>query len=201
MAIGGEKYMTREEIFRYTDIAQRHIFWVDPAEVEARLEAVPNIADAQVYIGWPPDMVQIIVTEREPALTWEQGQRVWVDINGIVMKQREDRPDLLRIVVPGATEPIDAGAHIPQSIVDGALYLRSRHPNIEVLLYDSVKGLGYHDGNGWTVWFGSGGDMDTKLLNYYAIVETIQDSVQPGEIRMEDPDRPWYTILWGKTNE
>lgn len=196
VAIGGEKYLSREEIFRYSDIAQRHIFWIDPDEVEKRLESVPNIADASVLVGWPPDMVQILVTEREPALTWEEGVRVWVDVNGIVMKQREDRPDLLRVVVPNAQDPIGVGQRIPQTTVDGALFLKKRYPNIDVLLYDSVKGLGYHDGRGWTVWFGSGGDMETKLLVYNYLVAEIYPAVQPGEIIMTDPDRPYYTVLW-----
>ncbi len=199
VAIGGEKYMSPEEIFRFSDVAQRHIFWVDAADVEARLESVPNIADASVYVGWPPDMVQIIVTEREPALVWEQSVRVWVDLNGIVMKQREDRTNLLRIVVPNAEEPITVGERIPPTIIQGALYLRGRHPNIDVLLYDSLKGLGYHDGRGWTVWFGTGEDMATKLLTYNALVAEIIDEVQPGEIVMADPDRPYYTVLWRKS--
>ncbi len=196
MAIGGEKYLSREEIFRYSDIAQKHIFWVDPAEVEKRLKSVPNIADADVLVGWPPDMVQIVVVEREPALTWEQGVRVWVDVNGIVMKQREDRPELLRILYQNAADPISVGDRIPQTIVDGALQLRQRYANMDVLLYDPLKGLGYYDGRGWTVWYGTGEDIDTKLLVYDSIVAKIYPGVQPGEIVVADPDRPYYTVLW-----
>jgi len=200
VAIGGEKYIPREEVFRFSDIARRHIFWVDPVEVEARLESVPNIADATVLVGWPPDMVQILVVEREPALIWEQGVRVWVDVNGIVMMQREDRPGMLRIVVPNAEEPVSVGQRIPKTIVDGALQLRQRYPRVDVLLYDSRKGLGFHEADGWTVWFGAGDDMETKLLVYRAIVAEITDEVQPGEINVVDPDRPVYTQLWRKTS-
>lgn len=201
VAIGGEKYLTREEIFRESDIALKHIFWIDAGDVEARLKQIPNIADAHVTIGWPPNMVQIIVTEREPALIWEQSARVWVDVNGIVMMQREDRPDLLRILVPDATEPLSAGARIPQALVDGALYLRSRYPNIDHLLYDSVKGLGYDDGRGWTVWFGNGSEMSVKLLVYNAIVSSIEaQGLHPGEVFVGDPDRPYYTLLSSETN-
>jgi hypothetical protein len=199
VAIGGEKYLTREEIFRFSDVAQQHIFWIDPVEVETRLESVPNIAEANVYTGWPPDMLQIVVVEREPALIWEQGIRVWVDVNGIVMTQREDRTDLLRVVVPNADESISVGERIPQSIVDGALYLHKRQ-NISVLLYDPVKGLGHHNPSGWTVWFGTGEDMDTKLLVYNELVTEIRGVLQPGEIFMNDPDRPFYTVLWYETN-
>jgi hypothetical protein len=194
--IGGEKYVSREEIFRYSDIARRQIFWIDPQDVEARLKAVPNIADASVLIGWPPDMVQIVVTEREPALTWEQGVRVWVDVNGIVMKQREDRPDLLRVVVPDATDPIGVDERIPQVIVNGALFLKKRYPDIDVLLYDSTNGLGYHDGRGWTVWFGTGENIETKLLVYNQLIADIWPDTQPGDVYMNDPDRPFYTVLW-----
>ena len=77
-----------------------------------------------------------------------------------------------------------------------ALALRYRYPNIDVLLYDAMKGLGYHDGRGWTVWFGTGEDMDTKLRVYNALVAEIVSRVQPGEIVMSDPDRPYYTVLW-----
>ncbi len=196
VAIGGERYMTREEIFRHSEIARRHIFWIDPADVEQRLKTVPNIADAQVLIGWPPDMVQIVVVEREPALIWEQQIRVWVDVNGIVMKLREDRPDLLRIVVPDAEEPIEVGQRIPRSVVNGALQLKQRYTEISVLLYNPLKGLGYRDTRGWTVWFGAGEDIDAKLLVYNALVDAIYPTTQPGEIDMSDPDRPTFTVLW-----
>jgi hypothetical protein len=198
VAIGGEKYVSREEIFRDSSIAQQHVFWIDPADVKRRLEAVPNIAQADVLIGWPPNLVQIVVVEREPALTWEQGVRVWVDVNGIVMKQREDRPDLLRIMYQNAPDPISVGERIPQTIVDGALQLRRRSPALAVLLYDPMKGLGYRDSTrGWTAWFGTGEDIDTKLLVYEALVDKIvADKVQAGDIILTDPDRPYYTVLW-----
>ncbi len=196
VAIGGERYLTREEIFRFSEIAQRHIFWIDPADVEARLESVPNIANAEVLIGWPPDTVQIVVVEREPALIWEQQIRAWVDVNGIVMKQYEDRPDLLRVVVQNADEAISDGQRIPRPVVDGALQLKRRYPEISVLLYDSLKGLGHRDTRGWTVWFGTGEDISTKLLVYNALVGQIYPDIQPGEINMSDPDRPTFTVLW-----
>jgi hypothetical protein len=71
---------------------------------------------------------------------------------------------------------------------------------VDVLLYDSQKGLGFHEGDGWTVWFGTGDDMETKLLVYHALVAEITDEVQPGEISVVDPDRPVYTELWRKTS-
>lgn len=213
MAVSGEsgqqlKYLLPEEVFRYSELAQQRVFWVDPEDVEARLEQVPNIAKASVYVGWPPNMIQIEVIEREPALVWQQGGvRVWVDVRGNVMKLREDRSDLILVNVANATEPVDAGSHIPKAVVDGVIALRGIGSGIEVLnpnpvplrelIYDPIKGLGYEDSRHWTVWFGDGDNMDVKLMVYEQVVERIlTENIQPEEIVMSDPDRPYYRIWW-----
>src|SRR5687767_12025459 len=33
IAVGGMKYLTKEEIFAYADIANVHIFWINPEQV------------------------------------------------------------------------------------------------------------------------------------------------------------------------
>jgi hypothetical protein len=75
ISVGGTHYLTPPEIFERSGVANMHIFWVDPAAVEAQLEADPSVAHANVEVGWPPYMVQITITEREPALIWEQSGR------------------------------------------------------------------------------------------------------------------------------
>ena len=80
IAVGGLKYMSSNEIFSLTNVTNMHLFWVDPVQVRADIMRSPTIADAQVRVGWPPNMVQIIITEREPALVWEQaGTANWID--------------------------------------------------------------------------------------------------------------------------
>ena len=97
--LAGCSYMSSNEIFTLTNVTNMHIFWVDPEQVRADILRSPTVADAQVRVGWPPNMVQIIITEREPALVWEQaGTANWIDLQGRVMRQREDRPDLLRVL-------------------------------------------------------------------------------------------------------
>lgn len=204
IAVGGVTYLTREEVFRFSGISQQHIFWVDADAVESQLKANNNIADAEVRVGWPPNMVQIIVRERDPVLTWEQGSdRVWVDINGLVMYQRVDRPDLLRIVydpsVPENQIPITPNTHMDTEIIHGALLLKSRLTSIDVLLYHPTKGLGWRDPRGWMAWFGIGDNMEMKARVYEALVVYNIDAVQFAEINIADPDNPVYTILWRKS--
>jgi cell division septal protein FtsQ len=198
IAVGGLTYMTKEEVFALTDIANVHIFWVDPEEVRRSLLRSATIADAEVRIGWPPHMVQIIVEERQPALVWEQnGVATWIDLQGRVMRQRADDPDLLRIQamnLPDAT----LGQTVPIDVVTGALQLRSMYPNIDVLHFDANDGLGYMDGRGWEVWFGIGTDMPEKILIYNAIVDDLlARGIFPYVVNLANPDAPYYSVSQG----
>lgn len=201
VAVGGLQYLTKEEVFALADIANTHIFWVDPQTVRQSILRSPTVADARVDVGWPPNMVQIIVEERQPALVWEQsGVATWIDIQGRIMQQREDRPELLRISREVATgeiaSPLGPNDRLDVNIVNGALQLKSLYPNITVLRYHPDKGLGFADERGWGVWFGTGIDMPQKILVYDAIVADLQSrGIQPGEINVSNLDSPFYSRL------
>jgi len=114
-------------------------FLVDPAQIAVQLEQDPAIAHASVEVGWPPNQVQISITEREPALIWEQsGVRVWVDVRGRVMALRQDVAGLVRVVVQkpsknvhlgpcplqGMDEVLGPGSCVDADIVAGALQFK-----------------------------------------------------------------------------
>ena len=202
IAVGGLQYLTKEEVFALTDTANMHIFWVDPAEVRANLLRTPSIAEAEVHVGWPPNMVQIVIEERQPALIWEQsGVATWLDLQGRVMQLREDRSDLLRIVTDEGVGdgPPAPNVQLETGIVGGALQLRSLFPNIERLRYHPEKGLGYNDGRGWEVWFGTGTNMPDKILVYDALVDNLLSrGIQPAEIVVANPHAPFYAVVGGR---
>ena len=192
IAVGGQSYIPKEEIFKDSGLVNKHLFWVDPQEVEARLEESSAIADAQVYVGWPPNMISLVITEREPALVWQEGEiRVWVDVNGTIMFQRETRADLLLIKNTDDTYVFDPSQPLDRDIIAGALQLHSMYPNIESLTYDRLKGLGYEDGRNWTVWFGVGTNMEIKAKVYDTIVR-VNNGVAFREIDVSDPDHPYF---------
>jgi POTRA domain, FtsQ-type len=212
--VGGTRYLTPAEIFERSALANVHIFWVDPVAVETKLEADPAIANASVEVGWPPNMAQITITEREPALIWEQsGQRVWVDVRGRVMALRTDLPSLVRVIVEkpskqsragkcplmGVDEVLGPGSCIDTDIVAGALQFKALYPNVTEMVYDPNRGLGFHDGNGWVLWFGDGTYILTKMAVYHRMVEeVIGRGIQPIEFDVSDPDAPVYTAAPGK---
>lgn len=202
ISVRGQQYMTVEEVFTYADIANYHIFWVNPEQVRKNIMRYPSVADAKVTIGWPPNMVSIELEEREPILSWEQNDTVfWVDIQGNKMDVREDRPDLIRIVVNDPLVPIPLGqdGKLDTDIVYGAIQLYDLRPDVPAWQYDPVKGLGFRNSNGWDVWFGVGTGMEEKMKIYETLSsDIIARGIQVSEVNIANPDAPYYIVLFGR---
>lgn len=195
-AIGGTEYLTVSDVYTIAGVDSWHLFWIDPADVRVRLMDYPTIADATVQTGWPPNMVQIVIEEREPALVWEQaGVAVWIDLQGRVMSKRADIDGLPRVVADSLeADPLGPNMRLPVDVVSGALQLHLLKPEIPFLRYHPNKGLGYNDPGGWEAWFGSGANMSEKLLIYNAIVARAQPELgaQLNEVNVGSPDAPVY---------
>lgn len=195
IGVSGLKYLRVEDVFRRTGVADMHVFWIDPEDVRDNLLEWQVIADAQVVVDWPPQMVRVSVTEREPALIWEQdGIEAWVDVNGhVLMSPPVERPDLLRIVTQNIDQAISINDRIPIDVVIGARQLRELIPETAVLRYDPIKGLGFVADTGAFVWFGSGHDMAMKILIYESLKRELEaQGVTPGEVNLVNPDAPFY---------
>ncbi|MBK8022094.1 MAG: FtsQ-type POTRA domain-containing protein [Chloroflexi bacterium] len=196
IAVGGLRYMTASEIYDLTNIVGLHAFWIDPAHVRQDLLRSPTIADAQVIVGWPPDLLTILISEREPALVWEQGgQVVWIDVNGRVMRLREDRPELLRVQADEVlASPVEGSIGV--EVIGGALQLQALLPAGTTLRYHPDLGLGYNDQRGWLVWTGTGTGMAEKLRIVEAIASDVGSrGARAVEINVVNPDAPHVATL------
>ncbi len=194
--VGGLRTMRADEIYQLTDVIGLHAFWLDPAAIRADILRSPTIADVEVIIGWSPELLTLIISEREPALVWEQaGAALWVDVNGRVMRQREDRPGLLRI----QTDPVvdgEPGTEVGVAVVAGALQLQELLPSGMVLHFHPDNGLGYDDPRGWTAWLGTGTGMAEKLRILEAIADDLDKrSVRADTVNLVNPDAPHVTTL------
>jgi cell division septal protein FtsQ len=181
-------------VYSLSGVDGMHIFFVDPAEVQANLLRSPTIASAQVFVDWGDPFVRIVVQEREPALIWEQaGVTIWVDIHGRIMRQREQQGNLLRVSVDTLMDGPPQG-EIDPAIVGGAVQLHALVPEIMQLRYHPDYGLGYNDPRGWEVWFGTGTDMPDRMQVYRALIEDLVTSgIQPRAVFAMSPHRVWYT--------
>ncbi|MEM7118732.1 MAG: hypothetical protein AAF614_40315, partial [Chloroflexota bacterium] len=84
---------------------------------------------------------------------------------------------------------------VPQEVLAGALQLRELRPNIERLYYRPAGGLSYEDGRGWRVYFGTGSDMQQKLVVYETIVEDlVARGLSPSYISVSNQKKPYYAI-------
>ena len=202
--VGGVRYVPADEIFTNSGIAGDHILCVDPREVEQNVAQSPSISSAQVVAQWPARVI-IFVREREPALVWEQGgERYWVDVNGNLMRLRQDLPNLVRVVnegeaipfsCPGPGCPVGSKVTVNPAVVLGAQQLKTLRSNIDMLYYDPVRGLSYQDGRGWRGYFGIGTNMDLKLVIYETLVDNLQQrGITPIYIDVSNPDAPFYYV-------
>ncbi|MCK6580484.1 MAG: hypothetical protein L6Q98_20520 [Anaerolineae bacterium] len=196
ITVGGLRYMTANEIYALTNVVGLHAFWIDPAAVRRDLLNSPTIADAQIIVGGPPELLTILIAEREPALVWEQGgQAVWIDVNGRVMRQREDRPELVRVQADAVlTSPVEA--EVTVETVAGALQLQTLLPTGITLRYHPDRGLGYNDSRGWLVWLGTGTGMAEKLRILESIAADLNArGIRAFEVSLVNPDAPHVATL------
>ncbi len=193
--LGGASLVPGEEIYAESGLARQHIFWVDPAEAQKRIAAIPGIAAAQVSVKWP-NAVTVIVQERAPVVMWMEGeQKWWVDARGLKFKSRGDLPGLLPITVDDAPSgaPLSADRPAPVEAIQGALRLKQLRSNIELLHYDSLRGLSYQDGRDWRGYFGVGLNMEQKLVVYETLVDNLlARGIHPTMISVENPLAAYY---------
>ncbi|MEK7324247.1 MAG: FtsQ-type POTRA domain-containing protein, partial [Chloroflexota bacterium] len=79
ISLEGAMYVPGEEIYNASGVNNVNILWLDPAQIQTGLEAVPGIKSAVVEAHWP-NSVYVKVIENEPVLAWSQGgQTMWVD--------------------------------------------------------------------------------------------------------------------------
>ena len=200
--VRGLEYLTTEEVFAFADVANFHLFWLDPEAVRDNILRSLSIADATVELGWPPDMVNIQIEERQPVLIWsESGVDTWVDLQGRMMTARADLLGLIQINanVGAFDEPLTDGRQLDEDIVFGALQMQELMPEITSLDYNPIHGLGWTNTEGWQIWMGSGTGMGEKIKIYQALAQNlISRGIQPGEVNISNPDAPIYSVLWGR---
>ena len=180
------------EIVQASDLTNRHVFAADPNEAAAQINALPGVISTTVTLHWP-NKVHITVAEEAPIAVWDQGgEQFWIDDSGHLIPARVRTVGLLQIQseFSNALEAID---FIPIDVLEGALQLRELRPNIDYLYYRPAGGLSYVDGRGWRVYFGTGLDMEQKLIVYESMVsDLIARGQTPEYISVSNQERPYY---------
>jgi hypothetical protein len=196
--IHGAAFMSEALIRSIVQVDDRPVFFVDPDEIAAQLETYPEIANAEVAINWPNSVV-IDVDERTPLIAWDDGGRKWwLSNDGVAFLEREAMPGMVVVV---SDEPVleiqeDPLAQvIDPEILRCAAELGALLPDAGILRYDRENGLVLEDARGWTVYFGSEGDMAQKVRVYIHIGEWLETQYQqPSMVSVVEPGSPYYSL-------
>jgi hypothetical protein len=190
----GVRYVDLDRVYAVSGLHGSHILWVNPAQAtEKLLQAEPNIKHADIKIVWPAKIL-VTIEEYEPTILWQQGgAENWITSDGKVVAALTSRPDLLPIIADAPAEPLTVGGSVPPAAVEGAILLKALRTNIESLHYDPINGLSYQDGRGWRGYFGTGANMEHKLLVYETLVADLETrGIHPQYILVVDPESPVY---------
>ena len=204
------------EIVEASELAGAHIFSADPGIAAQNIMRVPGVISATVTLQWP-NLVTIAVAENKPVARWVEGeQSFWVTTGGALIPARAGNDALVEIasdiplpepapltaeaegeagemVVPAVNSTEPRADFVPQDVLEGALLLQELRPNIERLYYRPGTGLSYEDGRGWRVYFGTGSDMNQKLVVYEKIVATLLErGLTPMYISVANQEKPSY---------
>ncbi len=190
--VQGNTVVTADEVYAASELEGMSIFWVNPNEVTARVEALPNVKSARVRLRLPARVV-ITIEERTPELVWQTGDaRWWIDAEGIVVPPRADLPDALTIIDTDA-QPVSPGQQIDPSILAAARSLRRLLPELPVMHYSRATGISFTTREGWPVYLGDGQDMDAKLSILVALrKDLLARGVSPEFIDVRFVERPFY---------
>ncbi len=188
----GARSVPEPEIVEASGLEGSHIFSADPTDAAANIQNVPGVVSATVTLKWPNE-VNIQIGEETPVAIWNQaGKTYWINEHGQLLPARSAVPGLL-LIESENTEPATDNGYIPTLVLEGALQLQELRPNIDHLFFLPETGLSYQDGRGWRVHFGSGQDMEQKLVVYETIVDDLLGrELDISYISVRDQYKPFY---------
>lgn len=217
VSLSGSQRVSADEIIGSLSVGGSPIVEVVPADIEKSILATfSEIASANVSVTLP-NIINVVVTEREPVIAWLNDNQVtkWIDKDGYGFQPRGDSTGLLAVHSVGEpphplgwvdtnsityVNPTEADTSVKPSVDPAFVHavdkLSTILPEGTNLLHDPETGLGWNDPNGWQVYFGSDSEkIDLKLAEYETIVSSIlAQNLHPVMISMEFLHAPYYRL-------
>jgi hypothetical protein len=194
----GNKLLSSAQARSMAQVDGNLIFIIDPQQVVDQLMQHPEVLSAEVDISWP-NQVEIQVVEREPVVAWDDADRAWwISADGVAFIQHGIWPDLVKVKAEEPVLNVFEDPLVPvikPDVLSAAVTLRANLPEIEILNYDSVYGLGIEDGEGRKIYFGVDGDMTVKVRMYQQIAEQLSArNLHRVSIFLMDQNHPFYRV-------
>lgn len=191
--IGGVQRIALERVYQISGVGGRSIFLVRPAEVAARIEQEPGIAEVDVYVRLP-NQVLIDVREHVPVVAWHSiTTTVWLTADGTEVPQTGALPPMQLSDRTGLA--VDESRARWRRVLPDILALHRALPQVTELYYGQLEGLYFRAPEGWTVWLGDGGQVAQKIaLLQSAGREIATQGAQPEviDLRFSESKALWW---------
>lgn len=161
--IQGADRIPADEIYAASQMEGVNIFQIHAGRTAKRVKQVPGVADAAVYLRLPHEAT-IIVWEENPIVIWQKaGTTIWVAANGAPVPPRGPAP-ALKLIDP--TAAAGEGERLRPQVLADLKALQDAGLETNEVYYGAREGLYFRSPDGWTVYLGHEGPMDTKLAAF-----------------------------------
>ncbi|MBV9597689.1 MAG: FtsQ-type POTRA domain-containing protein [Chloroflexi bacterium] len=210
--VQGNQLLSRAEVQDAAGVVGANIFWVNRADVAARLRQLPLVQRVDVEASLP-DSVDIHVVERQPAGFWTSGNQTYlVDEQGVILKAVDAETALIRACAGQAcdpqtapmpsvsetdAEPLAPGAHVDASALATSSRLAQLLPSVGVqpvgFEWNPDTGLEVPTADGWRARFSQTGNLDQQIARLRTIRDELtRTNTNAGLIDVRFGDRPYF---------
>jgi hypothetical protein len=210
--VQGNVLLSRDELDSIIAVSGANIFWVDRAQVAARLKALPLVQHVDINLALP-DTIDISLVERQPAAFWISGDRSYlVDREGVILKAVDVDTQQARAcagqpcdprLAPLPTvaqldgQPLSPGDRVDASALATSARLASLLPSVgvEPLAFEWSKdfGLEVPTRDGWRARFDDAGNVEQQVSTLRVIRDELARTHSPAElIDVRFGDRPYF---------
>lgn len=168
----GNSFVSADEIFAASNLEAMSIFYIDPREVRANLEQIPNIKRAKVTCRLP-NRVILQVEEYRPKYIWQSGQNeYWVSREGIFVPALAELVGLIRIVDTDR-QFVSLGKPADERVLRTVMWLEPRVKE-ETFQLSQAKGISFIDEAGRRIYFGLAEHLEVKMAKLKALLEEAE---------------------------
>ncbi|NLE76926.1 MAG: FtsQ-type POTRA domain-containing protein [Chloroflexi bacterium] len=161
-----------------------HIMFVNPAQVETKLLALPEVRSARVTCQLPGKMT-IQITERTPIFNWRSGDRMfWVDGEGVFLESSYLLPQSLTIQEASGVERTP-GEAVDSEVIGALQRLEDLLPRVTHYEHVVGSGLRFTTPDGVQVTLGTQ-NLERQVQTLQALLEELRALGQTAsEIHLE----------------
>jgi hypothetical protein len=210
--VTGNVLLNSEEVENAAAIARINIFWLNRAEVAARVGKLPLVQHVDISTALP-DTVEIRIDERQPIGFWTSGDQTYlVDGEGVILKPVDGETEQARACAGQPCDPrlaalpsvaqTEAQSLTPGDRVDAnALWTSARLASllpavgVQPVSFDwsPQTGLEVPTRDGWRARFDESGDIDRQVAALRSARDELSRARTTAQlIDVRYGDRPYY---------